>query len=135
MKRVIMMVTLPFLFDAAVGCALALDTQPDVTKPPHAQTQAATVFFYWDDSSLSPHARDVLAGVAHAQPGRTPARIMVDSAADKLQGATYTALLTQRRVNSIVAELQHYGVRADRISARAGAGEVIVESPVLLAGK
>ena len=135
MKRVILMVALPLLFDAAVGCALALDARPGVTKPPHAQAHAATVFFYWDDSSLSPHARDVLAGVAHAQPSHAPARIMADSAADNLQGATYTALLGQRRMNSIVAELQRDGVPAERITAQAGMREVIVDAPVQLAGK
>ncbi len=135
MKRVILMVALPLLFDAAVGCALALDAQPGVTKPPNSQAQAAKVFFYWDDSSISPHARDVLAGVAHAQPGHAAAHIIVDGAADSLQGATYTALLSRRRVNSIVAELQRDGVPADRITAKPGTREVIFDAPVQLAGK
>ena len=135
MKRVILMVTLPFLFDAAVGCALALNAQPGAAKPPHPQTQAATVYFYWDDANISAHARQVLAGIAQAQPGQAPAHIMMDGAADKLQGATYTALLRQRRLDSIVAELQRDGVPADRISVRAEAQEVVLGAPVRLAGK
>ena len=134
MKRLVLMVTLPFLFDAAVGCALALNT-PGAARPPQTQVQAATVFFYWDASSISPHARTVLAGVAHAQPGHAPAHITVDSAADSRQGATYTLLLNQRRVNSIVAELQRDGVPAHRIVASSDLREVIVDAPLELAGK
>ena len=93
MKRLVLMVTLPFLFDAAVGCALALNT-PGAAKPSLTQVQAATVFFYWDASSISPHARTVLTGVAHAQPGHAPAPIAVKSAADSWQGAPYTCCWT-----------------------------------------
>ena len=103
MRKLIFLVTLPFLVDAAVAYALA---------QPRSVSQAIDtypVFFDWDQAVLSRQARAELATAWQAAAEGRPARVAITGAEDALAGPGYRAALTQARRRSVIAGLHHDG--------------------------
>ena len=104
MRKLIFLVTLPFLVDAAVAYALA---------QPRSVSQAAVdiypVFFDWDQAVLSQQARAELTAARQAAAEGRPSRVAVAGAQDMLAGPGYRAALAQARRRSISAELHRGG--------------------------
>ncbi len=104
MRKLIFLVTLPFLVDAAVAYALA---QPRAAAQDFADTYP--VFFDWDQAALSPQARAELAAARQAAAQGRPARVAVTGEQDALAGPAYRAALAKARRHSVMAALQGGG--------------------------
>ena len=108
MLRLLLLIAMPFVVDAAVAYALA-------ATPDDRPVQASMVFFDWDQPDLSPHARATVAQAGLAAAGGRVARIVLQ-AADGMGAATaYGAALSQARWRNVMAELAQDGVSPDQV--------------------
>ena len=105
MRRLLLLVPLPFLLDAVV---------------------AYLVFFDWDQAALSPHARATLAKAGQTVASGRPVRIRLAGEDDHDVGPTYVAALDQARLRGMTIELRRNGVSQDRI-VQAGPRTVLLQ--------
>lgn len=123
MRRLLLLVTLPFLLDALVAYALA--AEPDGGF-------GYAVFFDWDQAVLSTHARATLQAAGRAAEIGSAIRIRIAEAEGFARVGAYGAALRQTRRRNLVAELRRDGVAPDRIAA-ASAHEIRVAPIVVMA--
>lgn len=136
MRRLLLLVTLPFLVDVFVAYALARAQPVSVVRVaglaipvPCPGGYAQPVFFDWDQPGLSEHARARLAS-AIASAGRTGGVTLSIEATDSNTGDAYEAALRRARLDNITAALVQDGVEEARIVRETG-GLLRVLPPVL----
>lgn len=110
MRHLILLVAVPLLLD--LGTLWALSSGPAAPAP---HTGEPAIFFDWDGTALSPHARQTLAVVGHGEAG---ARIRIGGDPGASGGA-YRLALARRRSDRVVGELLADGVAPGRIAVHA----------------
>ena len=118
MLRLLLLIAMPFIVDAAVAYALA-------ATPDDRPVQASMVFFDWDQSDLSPHARATVAEAGSGASGGRIVRIVLQAADGMGGGTAYSAALSQARWRSVMAELAQDGVSPGQV-ARSGLGMLTI---------
>lgn len=122
-----------FLHQFTVGIAYAFNhpapPPPGLPPVPAAAPPAAArtylVFFDWDGAELSTRAREIVTEAASASTHVAKTRIEVNGYADTShalpgeRGHTYNLTLSQRRADSVEAELVRDGVPASAITVQA----------------
>ena len=94
-----------------------------VTPPPaRAASRTYLVFFDWDQSDLTAHARQVVAQAAQATTRVQVTRIEVNGYTDTSGTPRYNQALSMRRAQSVANELVRNGVPRDAIAIQ-GYGE------------
>ncbi len=111
MRRVLLLVTLPFVVDAVVALALAGPPAP----PRPTAVDAYAVFFDWDQAALSPHAHTTLAQASRVLADGRIARLALLGAEQAGTGPSYDAALARARWRSVAVELAHDGVAPSQV--------------------
>ena len=70
----------------------------------------ATVYFQWDQSTLTPEAQQTLMGLAEQMRGRTEGRLLVVAHKDREGSESYNVGLTERMAATVRDALMAYGV-------------------------
>ena len=123
-----------FNHSALVGVRYAFNTPqppppPVVQAPAPVQQVARTylVFFDWDRADLTDRARQIIAEAAQATTRTQVTRIEVAGHADRSGSPAYNQGLSQRRAQTVAAELVRLGVQREAISVQAfGEGRPLV---------
>ena len=87
--------------------------------PAPAAARTYLVFFDWDRADLSPRARQIIGDAAQASTKIATTRIEVSGNADKTGTAAYNRVLSQKRGDTVAAELVRLGVPQSGISVTA----------------
>ena len=132
-----------FLHQFTIGIAYAFE-HPAPARPPEstlpeapAPTAARTylVFFDWDNSALTPRAREIVAEAAGNATHVATTRIEVNGYADtshalpEQHGHAYNMTLSQHRASNVQAELVRDGVPSNAITIQAyGDSHLLVQS-------
>ena len=118
---------------ALLGLRYAFNTPrpppPVVAAPPAPPPVARTylVFFDWDRADLTDRARQIIAEAAQATTRTQVTRIEVAGHADRSGSPAYNQGLSQRRAQTVAAELVRLGVQREAISVQAfGEGRPLV---------
>ncbi len=90
-----------------------------VAAPAPAASRSYLVFFDWDRATLSDRARQIVADAAQASTRVRTTRIAVDGYADRSGAARYNQGLSERRAESVAAQLVQDGVPRQDIAIRA----------------
>jgi len=90
-----------------------------VTPPPPATARTYIVFFDWNRSDLTERARQIIAEAASASTSVASTRIEVAGHADRSGTPAYNQGLSQRRANTVAAELVRRGVNRSVIAISA----------------
>ncbi|MDB5317618.1 MAG: outer membrane protein beta-barrel protein [Rhodospirillales bacterium] len=87
--------------------------------PPPATARTYLVFFDWNRADLTDRARQIIGEAASAAPRVQSTRIEVAGHADRSGTPAYNQGLSQRRANTVAAELVSRGVSREMISISA----------------
>ncbi|MES2713192.1 MAG: OmpA family protein [Pseudomonadota bacterium] len=90
-----------------------------VTPPPQATARTYIVFFDWNRADLTERARQIIAEAASASTSVASTRIEVAGHADRSGTPAYNQGLSQRRANTVAAELVRRGVNRANIAISA----------------
>jgi OmpA-OmpF porin, OOP family len=90
-----------------------------VTPPPPATARTYIVFFDWNRADLTERARQIIAEAASASTSVASTRIEVAGHADRSGTPAYNQGLSQRRANTVAAELVRRGVNRANIAISA----------------
>jgi outer membrane protein OmpA-like peptidoglycan-associated protein len=90
-----------------------------VTPPPQATARTYIVFFDWNRSDLTERARQIIGEAASASTSVQSTRIEVAGHADRSGTPAYNQGLSQRRANTVAAELVRRGVNRNAIAISA----------------
>lgn len=101
---------------APVGLAHA-QTAPTPMSSTTQDTESFLVFFDWDDASLTPEARQIIASAVGQYDATGMARITIIGHTDLSGPADYNQKLSERRAAAVVDALVSLGVPADVITA------------------
>ncbi len=98
--------------------------------PPPQLPRNFLVFFDWDRSNLTPEAREIVAAAARSATETGSARIEATGHADRSGATQYNVGLSQRRADSVKADLVARGIRDDEIFTFArGEADPLVPTP------
>ena len=129
------LLTVRYLFGAAPPppppppAMQSLPPAPEAAAPA-AQPKVYTVYFDFDRSDLTPEARQILQRAAADARGGRVTRIQVTGYTDLAGPATYNQRLSEKRAQSVKAELVHDGVTTDEIATAArGENDPAVPTP------
>jgi outer membrane protein OmpA-like peptidoglycan-associated protein len=75
-----------------------------------------TVFFNFDKSSLTPEAREIVSAAVKTAKERGPVRIIVTGHTDTVGSLRYNQALSERRANSVKAEMMRQGMAGTMIA-------------------
>ncbi|MDB5380998.1 MAG: hypothetical protein JWO26_630 [Rhodospirillales bacterium] len=90
-----------------------------VTPPPPATARTYIVFFDWNRADLTERARQIIGEAASASTSVASTRIEVVGHADRSGTPAYNQGLSQRRANTVAAELVRRGVNREAIAISA----------------
>jgi peptidoglycan-associated lipoprotein len=89
--------------------------RPEITKALE-ELRGVSVFFKFDDATLSPEAEQRLADISAIQAKYPALKIEVDGNADERGSEQYNIALAQRRADSAEHYLIQMGARADQVA-------------------
>ena len=92
-----------------------IEPEPEPEPEPVQIPRAFLVFFDWDDASLTPEARDIIASAAQYAQNGGISRIDVTGHADRSGTDQYNIGLSKRRAEAVMAEFARLGVSRDAI--------------------
>ena len=105
MRKLLVLITLPFLLDAAVAYALAASPVSDTEG-----ARGTSIFFDWEQAELSAGARLKLAQAATAAGHGQPRILTIEAADGHGIRPAYAAALTRARLGNITRALRQDGV-------------------------
>ena len=92
----------------------AMQAQPPMAARPMSQSREAIVFFDFDRSEITPEAASILRTFATTNTANANTTLTIEGHADRSGSDAYNQALSQRRAQSVRAELQRDGVQFDR---------------------
>jgi outer membrane protein OmpA-like peptidoglycan-associated protein len=111
-------------------CPEEVVAAPPVVAPAAALPADTTVFFAFDKADLDPSAEETLSGLIGEIQDRELEGVVVKGYTDTAGPASYNMELSQRRANSVAAELTKSGIPSDVIVTEAfGQTQLAVETP------
>ena len=108
MLRLLLLIAAPFIVDAAVAYALA-------ATPEDRPVETRMVFFDWDQTGLSDHARATLAQAGHRTLEGKATEILLEAADGMGLATAYGASLSRARWRNLMAELYEDGVSPEQV--------------------
>ncbi|MFT5180375.1 MAG: OOP family OmpA-OmpF porin [Alphaproteobacteria bacterium] len=104
---------------------------PEPTPPPvPAPPRNFIVFFDWDQSVITPEALAILRDAAATAQSTGPVRIVATGHADRSGTTDYNRALSERRANSVRAQLQQLGINPSTVATFArGETDPLVPTP------
>ncbi len=121
MLRLLLLIAVPFVVDAAVAYALA-------ATPEDRPVQASIVFFDWDQPDLSVHARAILADAGSAAASGHATQVVLLAADGMGRATAYGAALSAARWRNLMQDLAQDGVSPSQI-VRSGLNSFTLRPP------
>jgi outer membrane protein OmpA-like peptidoglycan-associated protein len=111
-------------------CPEEVVAAPPVVAPAAALPAATTVFFAFDKADLEPAAEDTLAGLISEVQNRELEGVVVQGHTDTAGPPEYNMELSQRRANTVAADLTKSGIPSEVIITEAfGETDLAVPTP------